>query len=397
MSDAPPVAAPNPAGMRWLRRYIWFSLALVGLFPLAVMPDLFTADFGTVNRILLTALVVLAVVQRTRFIGYAARAVEFTRRRPVEQILTTSVAVVAWAHAARYTSNPALWALLPAVVGGAGVISAPPEYRRRLSGGLVLATAVTGALALSWRRVDGVLVPNSVVAAVLIVLGLVLVDVTSARFWELVLELDRARELAGELATARERLRFAADLHDIQGHSLQAIVLKGQLAERLVGKDDDAARRHAAELTELARSALADTRKLAHGYREIGLVTEAGNAAELMRAAGIDVEVRGDPAAIAPPLQQPFSALVREGTTNVLRHSRAQRCVLAIEVTDGEVTVRIGNDGVRHLGEPDGTGTGVHGLRERFAVVGGAVTAGRAGEDWFELAGTAREPGGGPR
>ncbi|WP_026454637.1 sensor histidine kinase [Saccharomonospora iraqiensis] len=402
MAESGTVAAADPGRMRWLRRYVWGSLAFVGLVTAPVLAsDLFTAGFGTADRVVLLVLLVAAVVQRLRFLGYAARAVELARRRRVEQILTTTVAILAWAHAARYTPNPALWSLLPALVGGAGVVSAPHGQRGRLTVGLVSATAVTGALALSWRRVPEVSVPETVAVAAVIVAALAFADLLSARFWDIVLELDRARALEGELAATRERLRFAADLHDIQGHSLQAIALKGELTERLIGTDDAAARGHAAELTRLARSALTDTRELAKGYREIDLHTEIDNAVELMRAAGIEVTVHGDPARIAPPLQRAFGALVREGTTNVLRHSRARRCELDVHVDDDGVTVRLGNDGVGHVAvpadtagtpdTPDTAGSGVRGLRERFATIGGEVTAGRTGDDRYELTGRARE------
>ncbi|TWH20725.1 two-component system sensor histidine kinase DesK [Prauserella rugosa] len=388
--------------MRWMRRYTWGTLGAAGAVVAVILArDLATAPFGTANRIALGALIVGLVVQRARFVGYAARGVDFAARKPVEQILTCSVAVVAWAHAARYTDMPAVWALLPAAVGGASIVSAPHEYRRNLGVGLLAATVVTGSLALSWRHHPEVESASfSIVLAAVVVGAFFVIDVVSVRFWELVLELDKARALAADLATARERLRFAADLHDIQGHSLQAIVLKGQLAERLVGTDDEAARRHAAELTELARSAIEDTRTLAQGYRDIGLETELHNAVELMTAAGIDVDVRGDPASIPPPLQRAFAALVREGTTNILRHSRAARCTLEIGHADRMVRMALGNDGVRHHGDADtgdtgdGGGSGVSGLRERFATVGGDATAGRTEHDWFELSGWAPEPEG---
>lgn len=372
--------------MRWLRQYIWGSLAATGpLVALVLLHDLFMAEFGTVNRFLLTVLILGVVVQRFRFIGYTAKSVDFALRGPVEQILTCGVAVVAWAYAARYTEMAVLWALLPAVVGGSSVISAPPENRRQLAYGLLLATAATGALALSWQAVPGVSVLLVVAGATFMVTVFVGIDLVTVRFWDLVQELDEARELAGELAATRERLRFSADLHDIQGHSLQAIAMKGQIVERLIGIDNDASRKHAADLTMLARTGLTDTRRIAHGYREVGLVTEIDNAVELMRATGINVRVYGDPSAIAPPLQQPFGALVREGTTNILRHSRAENCELTVDVDNGRVRVRLGNDGIRHLAGPSVDGSGVVGLRERFATIGGDVTPSSPRDDWFEL------------
>lgn len=96
MAESGTVAAVDPGRMRWLRRYVWGSLAVVGLVTAPVLAsDLFTAGFGTADRVLLLALLAAAVVQRIRFLGYAARAVDFARRRPVEQILTTTVAIVA--------------------------------------------------------------------------------------------------------------------------------------------------------------------------------------------------------------------------------------------------------------------------------------------------------------
>ncbi|WP_110494999.1 sensor histidine kinase [Amycolatopsis antarctica] len=389
------VGAHEFASMNWLRRYIWVTLALSGLIVLLVPAfDLaFRTDYGTANTIFLSIVLVAAAVQRTRFISYTAKAVSFASRRPTEQILTASIAVVVCAHAARYTTWAGVWSLLPAAVGGAGVISAERGVRNKLAYGLILATAGTVGTALSWRHVPGVSPVPMAILSGLMVAVFVAADLLTVRFWDLVLELERARELAGELAAARERLRFAADLHDIQGHSLQAIVLKGQLAERLVGKDDDAARKHAAELTELARAALADTRKVAHGYRSVGFRTELQNAVGLLEAAGIEVEVRGDLDTIAPPLQHPFGALVREGTTNVLRHSRAKRCVLEIGADRGHTVVSIGNDGVDHVDDEHADGSGVIGLRERFATIGGTVTATRPDGDWFDLTGRAREPG----
>ncbi|MFE2756452.1 sensor histidine kinase [Actinosynnema sp. NPDC059335] len=229
----------------------------------------------------------------------------------------------------------------------------------------------------------------AMVLAVMMIIALLFADLAQLWIWQLVVRQEQGRRTAEALAVAEERLRFAADLHDVQGHHLQAIALKGELAQRLIGRDDEQARRHAGEVAELARTALRETREVVQGYRRASLGTEIANAVGVLRAAGIETTVEGDAARVPPPLQPLFGALVREGTTNVLRHSRARRCALVIDVAGDRVCVRVRNDGVPGAGEGGEPGSGLAGLRERFAAVGGRVEAGSAGPEAFELVGRA--------
>ncbi|TCO54123.1 sensor histidine kinase [Actinocrispum wychmicini] len=215
-----------------------------------------------------------------------------------------------------------------------------------------------------------------------------LVELALVRLWHAVLTAERALATNAALAVAEERLRFAADLHDIQGHRLQAIALKGELVAELIGRDDQAARTHAAEIAELARNALAETRALVQGYRRVSLGIELTNAVGVLRAAGIDTEIDGDDLDVPQRLQPLFGALVREGTTNVLRHSHATRCAITVAMAGPAVEVRMRNDGVRPPASDEGTG--VAGLRERFGALGGQVRAGVLAGDQFELVGTVR-------
>lgn len=213
-----------------------------------------------------------------------------------------------------------------------------------------------------------------------------LVELALVRLWHAVLTAEQALTTSAALAVAEERLRFAADLHDIQGHHLQAIALKAELAESLIGRDDQAARGQAAEIAELARGALGETRALVQGYRRLSLDVEMANAVGVLRAAGIDTEIDCDDVEVPQRLQPLFGALVREGTTNVLRHSHATRCAITVAMAGAAVEVRMRNDGVRHTANPEGTG--VAGLRERFGAVGGQVRAGVLPGDQFELVGS---------
>src|SRR5690606_35384605 len=123
----------------------------------------------------------------------------------------------------------------------------------------------------------------------------------------------------------RERLRFAADLHDIQGHHLQVIALKSELAERLLDTNPDAAREHIHETRTIARQALEETRSLVYGYRDVALADELENAREVLAAAGarceLDIGVLPDDA----EARRTLALVVREATTNILRHSAATK------------------------------------------------------------------------
>ena len=170
--------------------------------------------------------------------------------------------------------------------------------------------------------------------------------------WDVTMRLDKARTAEAEVAVLRERLRFAGDLHDIQGHQLQAIALKAQLAARLIGVDDARARSNAEDAHALALEALAETRELVQGYRRVGLATELANAVGILKAAGVEAAVEGTPEAVPVALQPLFGSLVREGATNLLRHTRAERCEIAVEREGDDVVVRMADDGVAREAGP---------------------------------------------
>ncbi|MEU4385831.1 histidine kinase [Promicromonospora sp. NPDC023805] len=216
------------------------------------------------------------------------------------------------------------------------------------------------------------------------------------RGWQVAAHLDDARRLAGQLAVADERLRFSADLHDIQGHHLQVIALKSELAARLAEADPARAAATMREVQQLAGDALRETRALVQGYRRTTLDAEIANASKVLAAAGVEVlaDVDGDLAVALP--QGPRSLLglvVREATTNLLRHSRATRAAIVLVPDGAGARLVIDNDGVRPsevdsrpsvlgggsavLGGGSaggGDGTGLVSLAERLDAVGGHLS-----------------------
>lgn len=204
----------------------------------------------------------------------------------------------------------------------------------------------------------------------------------SARLVRVVDELDAARSELAELAVGQERLRVSRDLHDLLGQSLSAVSLKGDLAIRLVATDASAARTEIESLTEVARSALRDVRAVARDEHAVSLRSEMDAAAALLGAAGIDTRLDVDLPDLAADVEEVLAWAVREGATNMLRHSDARACSITAARRHGAVELEMVNDGVRG---PEGEGRGLAGLAERSRELSGSVSAGRTPDGRFRL------------
>ncbi|WP_256838098.1 sensor histidine kinase [Ornithinimicrobium faecis] len=186
-------------------------------------------------------------------------------------------------------------------------------------------------------------------------------------------ELNRTRQQLAEAAVSAERMRFSRDLHDLLGHTLSVIVVKAEVVRRLAEADPAAAAAHGAEIETLGRSALTEVRQAVAGYREGSLEDEISRAAAALRAGGIEPEIGHVPAGLDPGAERQLAWVVREATTNVLRHSRADSCRVRVERGRGRARVTVADNG---RGTPGSgrSGTGLVGLRERLAERGGTVT-----------------------
>ena len=190
------------------------------------------------------------------------------------------------------------------------------------------------------------------------------------------IDLVRAHEKNAELAVENERTRFARDLHGILGHSLTVITVKAELANRLLDVDTERARAELTDLERLSRDALADVRRAVEGYRELTLPGELARARTALAAAEIEAELPNSTDDVPTHLRELFAWTVREGVTNVIRHSGATRCSVRLWPDAAEV-VAAGGAGTAPAGGAEGgahTGSGLTGLRERAAAVGGTVT-----------------------
>jgi len=206
------------------------------------------------------------------------------------------------------------------------------------------------------------------------------------RLWWLkaVTDMDDARRAAAELATARERLRLADDLHDILGHALEVVAFKSELAARLQTVDPDRARAEMEEVQRVARESLIEVRAMVRETRATDLVTELAGARAVLQSAGIALVVRGDPATLGPTARNVLGRVLREAMTNVLRHAEPSHCTIEIEVADGDARLRVVNDGTLPA---DGAqaGTGLVALGRYLDEHAGHLDAGPAPDGTFRL------------
>jgi two-component system sensor histidine kinase DesK len=196
-------------------------------------------------------------------------------------------------------------------------------------------------------------------------------------------QLRDARADLAELAIGRERLRISRDLHDLLGQSLSAVSLKGDLAIGLLARHDvPRAVGEIESLVTVARSALHDLRDIVHREPPIALSSEIERAADLLASTGTETRVDIAVEKLPPAVDELFAWALREGVTNVLRHSAATACAISIERQEGLVRLEIVNDGAmpRSAG-----GNGLSGLAARAAALSGAASARSIGDGRFRL------------
>jgi two-component system, NarL family, sensor histidine kinase DesK len=253
-------------------------------------------------------------------------------------------------------------------VAVAGVMVLRARLALALSAFLVLGSLGLSA-AMDWGSQFGL--AFGIAAATLAVFG---VRTVMRRNIDLVVaEQENAR-----LAVDNERNRFARDLHDILGHSLTVITVKAELARRMIDVDPERARSEIADLERLSRDALADVRRAVDGYRELTLPGELARARAALCAAEIDPRLPQSTDEVPSDLRELFAWTVREGVTNVIRHSGARSCEILLTATSAEIRDDGRGPGASH------DGSGLTGLRERAAASSATVVT-RTLEPGFSL------------
>ncbi|WP_410672061.1 sensor histidine kinase [Amycolatopsis sp. cmx-4-68] len=281
------------------------------------------------------------------------------------------------------------WASLPGLLSGCALLVLPPA-----AGWLVFAANTTLYVgiqtALGTSTTLTIFYSTGAVLSGLVVFGLI---------WQvrLVTELEATRRRLAETALAEERLRFARDLHDLLGMTLSAIALKSELTSRILAIDRDRATVELEEILDLTRQALADVRSVASGNRELSLESESQSARSVLAAADVRVRLEMIEGELPGPVRTVLAVVLREGVTNVLRHSKVGQCEIAVRRTPEGVSLDIVNDGVeqdaagapapRRAPVPDEgpSGSGIGNMSHRVSNLGGRLTAGVDPDGRFRL------------
>jgi two-component system sensor histidine kinase DesK len=233
----------------------------------------------------------------------------------------------------------------------------------------ITAVGVTVAWLSTWHPVWGM----GSVAVFAPLIGFVNLHNAETRRRDVSLKLAQG-EIA-RLAVQGERDRIAADLHDVLGHTLSVVVLKAELATKMIERDPAAARVEMADVERIAREALSSTRRVVTGMQMTTLADELLRARTVLGNAGVQVDLdpadgQPDVAGLDRAAEHALAMVVREAVTNVLRHARATRCRLLVHRVDDEVVVTVSDNG---RGGVLVEGNGIRGMRARLAEIDGRL------------------------
>ncbi|GAA1028878.1 MULTISPECIES: sensor histidine kinase [Amycolatopsis] len=356
------IRPPRPRRMSWSGDAVQDRLRRLNL--VTVMPPLLVVG---VLLVVLSAKtwwhVVIQVIGLLAATATAERwtAGDFVRTARPSLVLTAFV----WLAGALGNSPMAFYGL--SMVGSFLI---PPLPRRRFAAlvGLAVLTGAIGStnLLLHHDHLGARVLAYVVTPAIGSALSTLLMF-ASQRLYDLVAELEESREKEAELAVVRERVRFASELHDIQGHTLHVVKLKVALAEKLLNRDLERAQEELREVHTLVGDTIVQTKELAYAQRRLNLSAELENAKNLFEAAGIHVRIDRR-AEVHTGVDELLGQVLRETTTNILRHAQARQ----VRITLTEAGISIVNDGVAD-GDPPVL-SGLSTLADRLADQGGELT-----------------------
>ncbi len=213
------------------------------------------------------------------------------------------------------------------------------------------------------------------------------ISLVLARLLMTIEALGRAEGELARIAVTDERERFSRDLHDLLGHTLSLIVVKAEAVRRLSQRDPDAAMQHTLDIESIGRQALEEVREAVSGYRRTTLRAEVDRAVEALDAAGIAAEVDLAQLPLPAAVEDTLAWVVREGVTNVVRHSGARSSRLVVTCIEGTARLELTDDGTGAGAPVSSRSNGLAGLDQRLAAAGGALEAG-ATPDGFRLVAT---------
>ena len=274
------------------------------------------------------------------------------------RLVTLSVACLLLSFALAFTGSN--WTVI-AVYAAAMIAELRPAWRAGLAvGGFAMASAalayVTGQPPLYW------------VLGVFLMIMVGIGNISRAALQDKNRALAAAQEEVRSFAAAAERERIGRDLHDLLGRTLTLIALKADLAARLSADAPDKAADEMRDVAAAAREGLAEVRAAVSGMTGASLSREIAGSQAALAAAGIACEVEGNADAIAPGSSAVLALALREAVTNVIRHSGAQQCRIALNQRAGHLELEVHDNGDGQAVRPGG---GIMGLKARLGAAGG--------------------------
>jgi signal transduction histidine kinase len=210
---------------------------------------------------------------------------------------------------------------------------------------------------------------------------------------------QHAREEDERRAIMTERNRIARELHDVLAHNLSVMVVQAAGARQVLEKSPERAVEAAALIERTGREALAEIRHLFGPVRRGGpeplsgaqSIARVDDLARRARQAGLRVELRvsGDAVELPAGIDLAAYRIVQEALTNTLKHSPGARARVTVAYEPNEIVLSVEDDGEGPRDEHElggaGGGHGLVGMRERAAVYGGVVQAGREPDGGFAV------------
>jgi signal transduction histidine kinase len=316
------------------------------------------------------------------------------RRHPVLVLAVVAAAVVTY-HALAYANGPFFLslaiALFGAVMGG-----------HRRAAWITAGAAFAGYFVLAWLvgRQDEPILGAAVGIGSWLLLLLTAAEFVRARRDQAV-EAFHTRAEEERRRASEERLRVARELHDVLAHNISLINVQAGVALHLMDEQPEQARTALTAIKQASKDALGELRSV------LGVLRQPDDEAPLdpaptmarldtlldqARAAGLDVrvDVEGAPRPLPSPVDLAAFRIVQEALTNVTKHAGPAAATVHVRYGDDELVVAVDDDGPQ-TGTPvapaHGTGSGLVGMRERAAALGGDVVAGpRAGGGFHVLA-----------
>lgn len=386
---ARPGETPTTSGdalYRVVPRTLWILFSFVWLFfliyPLTALPSasLSPAQWLVVIAAMLSFVVTYLWLMLHHPFQYALSPSPLStgaaRREQVLLALLTTIILTLT------LTNRAGWLWFICYAGIATGVALPTRRAMVMTVGLMILTLAIGWIVAGWPDTGRFILLVAAGGFGMIGLG---------RLIRTIGELRAAREELAHMAVSEERLRLARDLHDLLGRNLSLIALKSEVTEYLFPSAPDQALAATREVGEVARATLREVRAVVAGYRQPNLSQELRDAREILAAAGIAYQCEGQLDPLPERIDAALAAAVREGITNVIRHSRAAQCLVRVWREPDTICLEVSDDGRGTVLAPDtslpisGGGHGLAGLRERISGLGGHCEAGECATGGFRL------------